>query len=316
MRKANSSARPDSFADRLAHRWTVYAPTVSARLWQYALLMRWDRPIGALLLLWPMLWALWLAGNGRPDWGVVAVFVCGVWVMRSAGCVINDYLDRHVDPFVERTRDRPLAAGRVYPGEALALFGLLMLIALGLALLCNRMTLLLAFGGAFLAATYPLMKRHTYLPQVYLGMAFGWAVPMAWAGQTAQFPPPLAWLVFLVAVLWAVIYDTQYAMVDRDDDLKIGVKSTAILFGELDVAILAVLQGLMLLALLLIGRQAGLAWPYWLSLLGVAGLFARQGYLVRKRDRVGCFAAFRNNNWVGGVVFLGILGAYLAGPAG
>lgn len=316
MRKANSSSRPDSFAERLAHRWAVYAPTVRARFWQYALLMRWDRPIGALLLLWPMLWALWLAGNGRPDWGVVAVFVSGVWVMRSAGCVINDYLDRNVDPFVERTRDRPLAAGRVYPEEALALFGFLMLIALGLALLCNRMTLLLAFGGAFLAATYPLMKRYTYLPQVYLGMAFGWAVPMAWAGQTAQFPPPLAWLVFLVAVLWAVIYDTQYAMVDRDDDLKIGVKSTAILFGELDVAILAVLQGLMLLALLLVGRQAGLAWPYWLSLLGVAGLFVRQGYLVRRRDRAGCFAAFRNNNWVGGVVFLGILGAYLAGPAG
>ena len=195
MRKAEPSSSDVSITARVQRgraRWAVYAPTVRARLWQYALLMRWDRPIGALLLLWPMLWALWLAGNGRPDASVVAVFVSGVWVMRSAGCVINDYLDRHVDPFVERTRDRPLAAGRVYPQEALALFGLLMAIALVLALLCNRMTLLLAFGGAFLAATYPLMKRYTYLPQVYLGMAFGWAVPMAWAGQTGQFPPPLA----------------------------------------------------------------------------------------------------------------------------
>ena len=313
MRKGEPSSGI-SMADRVLRwraRWAVYAPTVRARLWQYALLMRWDRPIGALLLLWPMLWALWLAGNGRPDGGVVAVFVTGVWVMRSAGCVINDYLDRHVDPFVERTRDRPLAAGRVYPQEALALFGLLMAIALGLALLCNRMTLLLAFGGAFLAATYPLMKRYTYLPQVYLGMAFGWAVPMAWAGQTGAFPPPLAWLVFLTAVVWAVIYDTQYAMVDRDDDLRIGVKSTAILFGELDRPILAALQALMLLALLLIGRQAGLAWPYFVSLIGVAALFVWQQRLIRERDRAGCFAAFRNNNWVGGVVFLGILAAYL-----
>jgi 4-hydroxybenzoate polyprenyltransferase len=312
MRKAESSSGL-SMADRVLRRrarWAVYAPTVRARLWQYALLMRWDRPIGALLLLWPMLWALWLAGNGRPDWDVVAVFVTGVWVMRSAGCVINDYLDRHVDPFVERTRDRPLAAGRVYPNEALALFGLLMAIALALALLCNRMTLLLAFGGAFLAATYPLMKRYTYLPQVYLGMAFGWAVPMAWAGQTGEFPPALAWLVFLTAVVWAVIYDTQYAMVDRDDDLKIGVKSTAILFGELDRPILAALQALMLLALLLIGRQADLAWPYAVSLIGVAALFVRQQALMRARDRAGSFAAFRNNNWVGGVVFLGILAAY------
>ena len=314
MRKAEPSSSDVSITARVQRgraRWAVYAPTVRARLWQYALLMRWDRPIGALLLLWPMLWALWLAGNGRPDASVVAVFVSGVWVMRSAGCVINDYLDRHVDPFVERTRDRPLAAGRVYPQEALALFGLLMAIALVLALLCNRMTLLLAFGGAFLAATYPLMKRYTYLPQVYLGMAFGWAVPMAWAGQTGQFPPPLAWLVFLTAVVWAVIYDTQYAMVDRDDDLKIGVKSTAILFGELDRPILGALQALMLLALLLIGRQADLAWPYFVSLIGVAALFVWQQFLMRSRDRAGSFAAFRNNNWVGGVVFLGILAAYL-----
>ncbi|HXF08062.1 MAG TPA: 4-hydroxybenzoate octaprenyltransferase [Candidatus Acidoferrales bacterium] len=314
MRKSEPSSSDVSMTTRVLHwraRWAVYAPTVRARLWQYALLMRWDRPIGALLLLWPMLWALWLAGNGRPDAGVVAVFVTGVWVMRSAGCVINDYLDRHVDPFVERTRDRPLAAGRVYPQEALALFGLLMAIALVLALLCNRMTLLLAFGGAFLAATYPLMKRYTYLPQVYLGMAFGWAVPMAWAGQTGQFPPPLAWLVFLTAVVWAVIYDTQYAMVDRDDDLKIGVKSTAILFGELDRPILAALQALMLLALVLIGRRADLAWPYFVSLIGVAALFVWQQFLMRARDRAGSFAAFRNNNWVGGVVFLGILASYL-----
>lgn len=310
----NAPRKPDSLMRRrdcLWQRWPVYAPTVRARLGQYALLMRWDRPIGALLLLWPMLWALWLAGNGRPDAGVVAVFVSGVWVMRSAGCVINDYLDRHVDAFVERTRDRPLAAGRVLPQEALVLFGLLMGVALVLALLSNRMTLLLAFGGAFLAATYPLMKRYTHLPQVYLGAAFGWAVPMAWAGQTGQFPPPLAWLVFLTAVVWAVIYDTQYAMVDRDDDLKIGVKSTAILFGEQDRAILAALQGLMVLALFLIGRQAGLGWPYFLSLAGVVALFAYQQRLMRDRSRAGAFAAFRNNNWVGGVVFAGILGAYL-----
>ena len=280
------------------------------RLALYARLIRFDRPIGTLLLLWPALWALWLAGAGRPDPLVLGVFVWGVFLMRSAGCAINDYADRDIDPRVRRTESRPLAAGEIRPAEALGVFVVLALLAFALVLLMNRLTVALSLVAVLLAASYPFMKRYTHLPQAILGAAFGWAVPMAFAAQTGALPP-IAWVLFFATLLWALVYDTQYAMVDRDDDLKIGVKSTAILFGEQDLAILAALQGLMVLALFLIGRQAGLGWPYFLSLAGVVALFAYQQRLMRDRSRAGAFAAFRNNNWVGGVVFAGILGAYL-----
>ncbi len=264
------------------------------------------RPIGTLLLMWPMLWALWLAAGGLPALDVLAIFVLGTFVMRSAGCVINDYADRDFDGHVERTRERPLATGAVSPREALAVFGVLLALACVLVLGTNRLTVLLAVGGALLAITYPFAKRYTYLPQVHLGAAFGWAVPMAFAAQTGAVPP-LAWLVFCAAVLWAVIYDTEYAMVDRDDDLKLGIKSTAILFDDADKLIIGILQLMMLLNLALIGQQAALGTAFYVSLGVAALLFGYQQYLIRERSRAGCFAAFKNNNWVGGIVFLGIL---------
>jgi 4-hydroxybenzoate polyprenyltransferase len=271
--------------------------------------MRLHRPIGILLLLWPMLWALWIAAAGMPSLRILAVFLAGTVLMRSAGCVINDYADRGFDGHVERTRDRPLVTGAVSATEALVLFVLLLTASALLLLATNRLTGLLALGGAALAASYPFAKRYTHLPQVHLGAAFGWAVPMAFAAQTGSVPP-LAWLIFCAAVLWAIIYDTEYAMVDREDDLRLGVRSTAILFAEADRLIIGVLQGLMLVNLYLIGRQAGLSWPFHLALAVAAALFARQQYLIRDRDRAGCFAAFLNNNWVGGVVFAGILASY------
>ncbi len=286
---------------------------VMERLRQYALLMRLDRPIGILLLLWPTLWALWIAGAGHPDPLVVTVFVLGVVLMRSAGCVINDYADRHVDPHVARTKGRPIAAGKVAPREALWLFAALCLTAFALVLLMNPLTILMSLGGVVLAAVYPFMKRYTHLPQVVLGMAFGWAVPMAFAAQTGAVPP-LAWLLFVATILWATAYDTMYAMVDRNDDLRIGVKSTAILFGEADRLLIALLQAMVLLSLALVGKQAGLGDIYYLSLAPAAGLVAYQLYLIRRRDGAGCFKAFLNNNWFGAVVFAGIaLDYYAAG---
>ena len=221
------------------------------RLIQYARLMRLDRPIGIYLLLWPTLWALWIAGEGSPDALVVFVFIAGVTLMRSAGCVINDYADRNFDPHVERTRNRPIAAGRIKPKEALALFAVLCLLAFGLVLLMNRLTILLSLVGVMLAATYPFMKRYTHLPQVYLGAAFGWAVPMAFAAQTGTVPKE-AGLLFVATVLWATAYDTMYGMVDREDDVKIGVKSTAILFGDSDRVIIAIIQILLIVVKLFI----------------------------------------------------------------
>lgn len=281
------------------------------RLLQYAFLMRLHKPIGALLLLWPALWALWIAGKGTPDPLVVFVFVAGVLLMRSAGCVINDYADRDFDPHVARTRDRPIAAGRVSPREALVLFAVLCLLALGLVSLMNSLTVWLSLAGAFLAVTYPFMKRYTHLPQVYLGAAFGWAVPMAFAAQTGELPRE-AWLLFVATVLWATAYDTMYGMVDREDDLKIGVKSTAILFGEADRAIIAIVQVLLLLALLLAGQMAGLGGYYYFGLLLAAVLAVYQQYLIREREPQACFRAFLNNNWFGAAVFGGILLDYLA----
>lgn len=276
--------------------------------------MRLDRPIGIYLLLWPTLWALWVAGEGHPDPLVVFVFVAGVAVMRSAGCVINDFADRAFDPHVERTRDRPIAAGRVSPREALLLFAALCLLAFGLVLLMNRLTIYLSLVGVVLAASYPFMKRYTHLPQVFLGAAFGWAVPMAFAAQTGSVPR-VAWLLFVATLLWATAYDTMYGMVDREDDRKIGVKSTAILFGEADRAIIAVIQLLMLVALVMAGQAADMGGYYYFGLLLALGLSLYQQYLIRERDPKKCFQAFLNNNWLGAAVFAGIVLDYLVRTA-
>ncbi len=284
---------------------------IKDRALQYARLARLDRPIGNFLLLWPMLWALWLAAEGLPDLTVLLIFVLGVLVMRAAGCVINDYADRNIDGHVKRTTQRPMAQGRVSEREALTLFAVLSLLAFGLVLMTNMLTIQLSLVAVLLAASYPFMKRYTHLPQVHLGAAFGWAVPMAFAAQTGSVPP-LAWLVFTAAVVWATVYDTQYAMVDRDDDLRIGVKSTAVLFGELDRLMIGILQLLLLVTLLLIGQQAELGLFYYLGVVIGALLFARQQWLIRLRDRDGCFRAFLNNNVFGGVIFLGLVLHYLA----
>ncbi len=276
----------------------------------YLRLMRVDRPIGVFLLLWPTWWALWLAAGGFPDPKVWLVFTAGVFLMRSAGCVINDYADRHIDPHVARTRDRPLAAGRVSPREALALFGLLCLIAFALVLLLDWKTVALSLVAVVLAAVYPFMKRITHLPQVVLGAAFAWAIPMAFMAEQGQVPP-LAWLLFLVTVAWTVAYDTWYAMVDREDDLRIGVKSTAILFASHDRLIIGLLQVGVLAGLVLVGREGGLGWPYWLGLAVGAGLFLYQQWITRSREGPACFRAFLNNNWFGAAVFAGIAGHYL-----
>ncbi len=284
----------------------IQGSVLQDRLVQYARLARLDRPIGNFLLLWPMLWALWIAAEGLPDLRVLVVFVLGVLVMRAAGCVINDFADRNIDGHVKRTHHRPMAQGKVSEREALALFVLLCLVAFGLVLLMNRLTILLSFVAVALAATYPFMKRYTHLPQVHLGAAFGWAVPMAFAAQTGAVAP-VAWLLFIAAVVWATVYDTQYAMVDRDDDLKIGVKSTAVLFGEADRFMVGVLQVLMLITLVLAGRQSGLGWAWYVGLSAAAGLFVYQQWLMRNREREDCFRAFLNNNVLGGIVFLGIV---------
>ena len=276
----------------------------------YIKLMRLDRPIGIFLLLWPTLWALLIAGNGEPDLEVLLIFVAGVVLMRSAGCVINDYADRFIDRHVERTRDRPLAANRVTSGEALFIFVLLCGAAFLMVLLLNRLTVLLSFVGIALATSYPFMKRLTHLPQVYLGVTFGWAIPMVFAAQTNTVPP-IAWLIFTATVLWATAYDTMYAMVDRDDDIALGVKSTAILFGDMDRQLIALIQLMLLLCLVMIGRQVELGMYYYAGLVVAAGLASYQQYLIRYRDRAGCFSAFLNNNWFGAVVFLGIYLDYL-----
>ena len=285
-------------------------PYMKERLRQYYYLTRLHKPIGIFLLLWPTLWALWIAGAGKPAFANVVIFVTGVILMRSAGCVINDYADRNYDPHVSRTKDRPIATGKVSPREALLLFVALCLTAFGLVLLTNSLTVYLSVGGAALATLYPFSKRYTHLPQVVLGMAFAWAVPMAFTAQTGAIHK-LAWLIYVITVVWAVIYDTMYAMVDRNEDLKIGVKSTAILFGEADRIILFILQLLMFLGLFLLGRQAELQWPYYAG-MGIAALLSLyQQYLIRYREPKACLAAFLNNHWLGMAVFAGIVGSYL-----
>jgi len=280
------------------------------RVQQYWQLARFDKPIGILLLLWPALWALWIASNGKPDGLVFTVICAGVLVMRAAGCVINDYADREFDPHVERTKQRPLAAGKVSPKEALILFALLCAVAFGLVLLLNLYTILLSFIAVFLAGSYPFMKRYTQLPQAYLGIAFGFAVPMAFSAQTNSIPA-VAWLLYLVTILWALVYDTMYAMVDKEDDLKIGVKSTAILFGQYDRQIIGLLQITILVLLVMIGKTQGLGSFYDIGLMVAAGLSVYQQKLIFQRDRALCFKAFLNNHWFGMAVFVGLLLDYL-----
>ncbi len=282
---------------------------MTARLREYALLMRLHRPIGILLLLWPTLWGLWFAGQGHPNLRVAAVFVLGVVLMRSAGCVINDYADRGFDAHVERTRERPIAAGRVSPRAALALFAALCLAAFALVLTLDRLTILLSCAGAFLAATYPFLKRWTHLPQFYLGVAFGWGIPMAFAAQTGAVPP-LAWILFLANVFWSVAYDTAYAMVDREDDRRVGVKSTAILFESHDRLSIGVFHALTLALLAVAGDMAGRGMLYYVGLGLAAALAGYQQYLIRERAPAGCFKAFLNNNWFGAAVFAGLALSY------
>ncbi|QGY27645.1 4-hydroxybenzoate octaprenyltransferase [Pantoea cypripedii] len=281
--------------------------TLGINKWQaYCRLMRIDKPIGTLLLLWPTLWALWLSGMAIPPLSVLLVFVLGVIVMRAAGCVINDYADRKVDGHVKRTAARPLASGLVSEKEAKLLFVGLALLAFVLVLTMNRMTILLSVVGLALAWVYPFMKRYTHLPQVVLGAAFGWAIPMGWAAVSESLPL-VCWLVFIANLCWTVAYDTQYAMVDRDDDLKIGVKSTAILFGRYDKLIIGLLQLATLGLMVVVGLLLNLNGAFYWSLLLAAGLFVHQQKLIARRERDPCFQAFLNNNYVGLVLFIGIL---------
>ncbi len=290
-----------------------YRYRLARRLLEYMRLMRLDRPIGIWLLLWPTLWALWVAGDGHPDPTVLLVFVLGVTVMRSAGCIINDFADRNVDPHVRRTRSRPLAARRVTPTEALLLFAGLLGVALWLATFLNAFTLRLACAGAALTVSYPLMKRFFALPQLYLALAFSWGVPMAFAALLGALPR-VAWVMFVTTIIWVTIYDTLYAMVDREDDLKIGVNSSAIVFADMDRLIVGALQLTMLLALLLMGRSLDFGNAY-LGAVGVAALFfLYQQWLIRAREPNACLRAFLNNHYVGMSIFIGILLEYIYRP--
>lgn len=281
----------------------------ASTLHHYLQLTRLNRPIGIYLVLWPTLWSLWLAAKGAPDIKNLVIFILGCALMRSAGCVINDYADRDIDGHVQRTRDRPLATGAIRPLEALSLFAGLCFLAFLLVLFTNALTIKLSLVGLALAISYPFMKRFTHLPQVVLGAAFAWSIPMAFAAQSGTVPQE-AWLIYVAVVIWTVCYDTFYAMVDREDDLRIGVKSTAVLFGDLDRAMTGTLQVLTLVTLLLVGRRFDLSWIYYSSLVVAAGLFLYQQYLIRNRDRDSCFVAFLNNNWVGMVIFIGIAGHF------
>jgi 4-hydroxybenzoate polyprenyltransferase len=288
------------------HPWTTdELPKILGTVHDYVRLTRLDRPIGIWLLLWPTLWAVWIASRGLPKPQIFIIFVAGTVLMRSAGCAINDYADRSFDPHVERTKDRPLAAGRLSPLEALVLFAILALAALLLALQLNRLTLLCAVVGAFIAVTYPFVKRFLSVPQMYLGLAFGAGIPMAFAAQL-EFVPRVAWLLLLANVLWVTVYDTMYAMVDRNDDIKIGVRSTAILFGDSDRHIIFVLQVMTLATLYLVGKTIRAGVWYNSGLIAGALLFLYQLWLIRSRERDGCFRAFLNNNYFGMSVFIGL----------
>lgn len=272
-------------------------------------LMRLNRPIGIFLVLWPTLWSLWLAAEGAPEIKNLVIFVLGCVLMRSAGCVINDIADRNLDGHVARTKDRPLVRGEVTTLEATGLFALLCFLAFILVLFTNGLTIKLSFAGLALAACYPFMKRYTHLPQIVLGAAFAWAIPMAFAAETGKLPMEV-WLIYIAVLLWTVCYDTFYAMVDRDDDVRAGIKSTAVLFGDMDRLMTATLQILTLVTLVFVGKRFELGWFYYLSLVVAAGFFVYQQYLIQDRVRERCFAAFLNNNWVGMVIFIGIAGHY------
>ena len=279
----------------------------------YARLARLDRPIGIWLLLWPTLWALWIAADGVPDLQILSVFVLGTIVLRSAGCIINDYADRHIDPHVSRTQDRPLATGEVSVTEALIVFGALMVIGLGLVLTLNRLTQLLAVVGAVVTVVYPFMKRLIATPQFVLGIAFSWGVPMAFAAQLGHVPR-VGWLLFVVTMIWVLVYDTEYAMVDRDDDLKVGVKSTAVLFGDLDRVFIGGLQLMFLAGLFLVGQSAELGAWYVAGLMSAGVQMVYQQYLIKDREPERALEAFLNNAWAGGWVFAGIALTYLLQP--
>jgi len=289
------------------HPWTTNElPRIAGTLQDYIDLTRLNRPIGIWLLLWPTLWAVWIASRGRPDPHLFVIFVAGTVLMRSAGCAINDYADRSFDPHVDRTKQRPLAAGRISTVEALILFAVLSLMALVLALQLNKMTLLLAVFGAFLAVSYPFVKRFLSVPQLYLGVTFGWGIPMAFAAQLERVPR-VAWLLVIANMLWVTVYDTIYAMVDRDDDIKVGVRSTAILFGDSDRHVIAALQGMTLLSLYLAGRMLRMGDWYYAGLIAGAIFFVHHLWLIRSRDRDACFRAFLSNHYFGMSVFIGIV---------
>src|SRR5690554_3823325 len=284
---------------------SLMRPTGLARVPDFLQLMRLDRPIGTWLLMWPTLSALWIAAEGIPGRDVLLIFIARVCAMRAAGCVLNDYADRHLDGHVKRTLNRPLATGRISEGEAQALFAILVMAAFVLVLFTNLFTILLSIGGVILAFIYPFMKRYTHLPQLFLGAAFSWAIPMAFGAVLGRVPFE-AWLLFTANVAWTVAYDTQYAMVDRDDDLKIGIKSTAVLFGRADRLMIGLLHGLTLLLLAWTGARLALGGFFWLGLAAMAATFVWQHWLIRTRERDPCFRAFLNNYWSGLLVFAGI----------
>lgn len=294
-------------------RWRRIGRGVATRAARYVRLTRLESPIGIWLLLWPTLWSLWIAGNGRPSPDVFVVFVLGTVLLRSAGCVFNDFADRKIDTHVRRTADRPIASGEVGVFEALALFVVLMLAALLLVLRMNELTIQLAIVGAVLTIVYPFMKRLIAAPQLVLGLAFAWGVPMAWAAETGGPVPRTAWLLYLCSIVWVIIYDTEYAMADREDDMRLGIQSTAILFGEMDVAIIAGLELVLLGGLALVGQSVAMGIWFWLGLAAASAFAMRQLYLLRRRRPDECFAAFLNNAWFGGAVFAGILFDYLFG---
>jgi 4-hydroxybenzoate polyprenyltransferase len=282
---------------------------IPERLVLYAQLTRLHRPIGILLLLWPTLWGVWIAGAGHPAWLIVLIFVLGTGLMRSSGCAINDYADRHIDKHVKRTRERPLTSGKVSERETIWVAVVLALLAFALILPLNPLTWLLAFPALFLAASYPFTKRFFAIPQAYLGISFGFGIPMAFAAQLGHVPP-VAWVLLTANVFWSIAYDTEYAMVDRDDDIHLGIHSSALLFGKYDVAAVMVCYAITLALLAAAGWMAGLGWAYYAGLLVAAGIAAYHYTLIRNRGRETCFKAFLHNNWLGAVVFLGLVAGY------
>ena len=279
------------------------------RLDAYERLIRLDKPIGTLLLLWPTLWAVWLASAGHPQPDIVLIFAVGTIVMRSAGCAINDYADRNFDPHVERTRSRPLAAGEILPVEALLVGAALAAAAFGLVLFLNRFAILLSFAGLAIAASYPFSKRFFALPQAYLGIAFGFGIPMAYAAIQNRLPAE-CWLLLAANIFYSFAYDTEYAMVDRDDDARLGVRSSALALGHWDVAAVMASYNVMLAILAALGWRLDLGWPYYAGLVSAGAMMLYHWRLIRDRSREGCFKAFRHNNWVGGAIFAGIVFSY------